>query len=102
MEFAICEPKSTFGRLEYVGRKEEFAEYVNGRRQPVGYYYAIMSVKQQETIEVIIPNRINTSGLSYGDEVVLRDVRCEPFSQAAGTDGAVAGWTIKAQGIEKV
>lgn len=101
MEFAICEAKATFGRLEYVGRKEEFAEYVNGRRQPVGYYHAIMSVKQQETIEVIIPNRVNTSGLSYGYEVILRDVRCVPFSQAAGTDGAVAGWTIKAQGIEK-
>lgn len=104
MEFAIAEPKETFGKLEYVGRKDEYAEYVNGARKVVGHYHALLSVKQQETIEVILPTRGNSSvlKLNYGDEVVLKEVRCEPFSQAAGDSGAVSGWMIKVREIEKV
>ncbi|EEV50104.1 DUF961 family protein [Enterococcus faecium] len=104
MEFAIAEPKETFGKLEYVGRKDEYAEYVNGNRKVVGHYHALLSVKQQETIEVILPNRGNSSALklNYGDEVELKEVRCEPFSQVAGDTGAVSGWTIKVKEIVKV
>lgn len=45
MEFVIVELKEIFGKLEYVGWKDEYVEYVNGNWKVVGYYYVLLLVK---------------------------------------------------------
>lgn len=102
MEFCKVNPASTFGTLSYVGRKEDVTEYdqTARRNKVVGVTVALLSSKQRETLEVVIPPRLNLSTFSYGEVVHLDDVRCVPLSEAAG-DGAVKGWQIFATKMDK-
>ncbi|MHC5250488.1 DUF961 family protein [Enterococcus sp. LJL90] len=102
MEFCKVNPALTFGTLSYVGKKEEVTEFdqTARRNKVVGVAVALLSSKQRETLEIVIPPRLNLSTFKYGEVVHVEDVRCVPVSEAAG-DGAVKGWSIFATKLEK-
>ncbi|MFR3685928.1 MAG: DUF961 family protein [Enterococcus sp.] len=103
MEFLKIKAKETFGTVSFVGTPMRGAEYNQGTgstRKRVGTYCRFLSSKQSETIEVIIPTRVNLSEFKYGDIVELGDVRAEPMSE--GTEnGAISGWRLFAQKVNK-
>ena len=103
MEFLRIKSKETFGTVSFVGVPMRGAEYNQGSgntRKRVGTYCRFLSSRQSETIEVIIPTRVNLSEFNYGDNVYLEDVRAEPMSE--GTDnGSISGWRLFAQKVTK-
>lgn len=104
MDFLRIKSKETFGTLSFVGKPIHGAEYNQGtgnNRKQVGTYYRLLSSKQSETIEVIIPTRVNMSGYAYGDIIELEEVRAEPVSE--GTEnGSIVGWRLFAQKVNTV
>lgn len=103
MEFCKVSPEKTFGTLSFVAKKEDYTEFNQTTRQSkrAGVYVALLSAKQKETIEVIVPPRLNLTDFDYGEVVTLKDVRCVPMSESAG-DGAHKGWQIFAKELNKV
>lgn len=103
MEFLKLKPKETFGTLSFVGKPIKNDQYMQGSgqsRKHVGNYCRLLSSRQSETIEVIIPARVNLNEFEFGDVVTLEDVKAEPMSESTGT-GAITGWRLFAQNIKK-
>lgn len=103
MEFLKIKPKETFGILSFVGKPIKGAEYTQGsgqNRKHVGNYCRLLSSRQSETIEIILPPRVNLSEFNFGDVVSIEDVKVEPMSESTG-NGAITGWRLFAQSMKK-
>lgn len=103
MDFLKIKPKETFGTLSFVGKPIKGSEYMQGSgrdRRHIGNYCRLLSSRQSETIEIILPTRVNLSEFNFGDVVAIEDVKVEPMSESTN-NGAIVGWRIFAQNMKK-